>query len=86
MPALPTWKIVARGRVPLRGPRVTEIDYECNYCGRSALLPILGRPLAQLSGGGIVFDTDGPHAVPRLIACRACRHSFESADGMDNVR
>lgn len=51
--------------------------YDCPRCGRSALLPVLGRPLAQLGGGGIVFDTDGEYAMPRVIQCRKCRRRFE---------
>ena len=69
-----TWKILQRGRVQLDAPMV---PYDCPRCGYEALLPILGMPLAQLSEGGIVFDT-GDHAMPAEIQCRHCRRRFES--------
>jgi hypothetical protein len=69
-----TWKILNFGRVPAGSQ---EIEFDCPNCGRSAKLPILGRPLAQLAGG-IVFDNDH-HAMPAEIQCRSCRRRFEAA-------
>jgi hypothetical protein len=79
MPADPTWKVLDRGRVPESGPRVTTVSYTCPRCGRDAEMPVLGRPIAQLAGGGIVFDNDGVNALPSAIECRSCRRRFEVA-------
>jgi len=65
-----------RGDVPEQGAR--DVEY-CCQCGRSALLPVLGRPLAQLNGGGLVFD-DGAHAMPKRIQCPHCRRRFDSGE------
>lgn len=70
---LKTWKILDRGDVPDPAPR--EADYTCLKCGRSAALPVVGIPVAQVEEG-LVFDP-GPHAVPKLIQCRKCRSSLE---------
>jgi hypothetical protein len=67
MPA--TWKILDRGEVP--EPAQYEVDFVCPYCGRAALLPVLGLPNAQV-GSGIVFDP-GKHAMPTTVQCRKCR-------------
>ncbi len=79
MPASPTWKVLDRGLVPDSGPRVTTIDFACPGCGRDAALTVLGRPLAQVGGGGLVLDNDGPNALPRSIECRSCRRRYEVA-------
>ncbi len=69
-----TWDVIDRGDVPLQAQ---EMEYDCPGCGRAALIPILGLPIAQMSGGGIVFDP-GPRAMPRLIRCRHCRRRYEA--------
>ena len=69
-----TWKIIDRGEVP---ERAGTVEYDCPACGREALLPVLGLPIAQI-GAGIVFDT-GKHAMPAVIQCRHCRRCFEGA-------
>ncbi len=66
-----TWKIIRRGAVP---EDANVIEFGCPACGREALLPIVGIPLAQ-SGGGVVFD--GESAMPLEIQCRKCRKRFE---------
>ena len=68
-----TWKIVDYGKVPIGAPMV---EFDCPRCGRVALLPVVGVPLAQLHDGGIVFDI-GQHAIPAQIQCRRCRRLFE---------
>lgn len=66
-----TWKIVNRGGIP---EDAETIEFECPGCGKEALLPIVGLPLAQLSGG-VIFD--GAHVMPPEIQCRVCRKQFE---------
>lgn len=63
-----TWKILDRGAVP--GGAAT-ISYSCR-CGYEAELPVRGRALAQIGFGGVVFDNDGPYALPTTIQCRKC--------------
>ena len=70
-----TWKILDRGKVP---DRALAVSYACPGCEREADLPVLGLPLAQMSGGGIVFDTQ-PYAMPAVIQCPHCRRRFEVA-------
>lgn len=67
-----TWKVLDFGDVPTDARQVT---YTCLGCGRGALLPVLGVPLAQLEHG-IVFD-GGPRAIPKIIQCRRCRRTYE---------
>jgi DNA-directed RNA polymerase subunit RPC12/RpoP len=67
------WKIIDRGRVPTDRPRI--IEYSCPGCGKEALLPVAGLPLAQLGGGGVVFD-DGDGCLPPEVACPHCRRQF----------
>lgn len=67
-----TWKVVDYGQVPLESERV---PYDCPHCGVEASLPVVGRVLAQLAGGGLVFDI-GPRALPQIIHCRSCRRTF----------
>jgi len=62
-----TWKVLDRGRVPANARLV---PYDC-ICGYEAMLPVLGRPLASLPGGGVVFD-NGEHALPTTVQCRKC--------------
>jgi hypothetical protein len=71
---VPTWKILDRGRVPANAD---VVPFECPRCGAEADLPVLGKPMAQLSDGGWVFHR-GPRALPALIQCRQCRREFES--------
>ena len=66
-----TWKILDRGEVPSGAP---SLEFDCQ-CGRSAMLPAIGLPLAQM-GAGIVFDI-GRHALPALIQCRKCGRVLE---------
>jgi hypothetical protein len=54
-----------------------HFSYSCPNCGADAELPVVGRVIAQLSDGGLVFDP-GPKLVPRKIQCRICRKRFES--------
>ena len=64
-----TWKVLDFGDV---SPESPPIPYSC-ACGYEAMLPVKGRALAQLGGGGIVFDTDERGALPPVIQCRKCR-------------
>jgi hypothetical protein len=66
-----TWKILKTGRVPAEAPSML---FTCPGCGREALLPVRGLPLAQVAAG-VVFDT-ADYALPREIECRACRRRF----------
>ena len=63
-----TWKVLDYGAVPESAP---TISYSCP-CGYEAELPVKGRALAQLAQGGIIFDNDGPYALPTTIQCRKC--------------
>jgi hypothetical protein len=72
--AKPTWRILD-SEPP--GSWTGHISYSCPNCDAEALLPVMGRVLAQLSDGGLVFDR-GEHHVPSKIQCRFCKHSFES--------
>lgn len=67
-----TWDVLDRGDVPTGA---CEMLYSCPHCGREAALPVVGVPLAQLGGGGIVFD-GGEGLLPVAIRCRACRSVF----------
>ena len=64
-----TWKVLDYGEVPEGSP---TCSYSCR-CGYEAELPVLGRPLAQMGFSGIVFDNDGPYALPTTVQCRKCR-------------
>lgn len=75
MPRAPTWDVVDRGDVP---SRATTIPFTCPNCGRTAALPVLGVPVAQL-GEGLLFDP-GERAIPRQIRCRRCRYHYELAE------
>ena len=70
-----TWDVLDLGRVPAEA---NTVEFSCPNCGHEAVLPLLGRPLAQLNRGGIVFDNDCPHALPKTIRCRRCRRKFEA--------
>ncbi len=70
------WKVLEWGDVP---EDAAEIDYECPHCGREAPLPVVGMALAQISGGGVVFDV-GRHAMPAQIRCTKCRREFTLED------
>ncbi len=70
-----TWKILKRGRVPEQS---LTVEFTCPSCGREAMLPVLGLPMAQIHGG-IVFDI-GDYAMPSVVQCRACRRVFEAAN------
>lgn len=65
-----TWKILDRGKVPKNALTVT---YDCPHCGHEAELPVKGRALAQIAGGGIVFDNDQKGEIPPTVQCRKCR-------------
>lgn len=65
-----TWKIFDYGEVPQGAP---SYDYNCPHCGYEAQMPMKGRPLAQIGGGGIVFDIDEKGALPDVVQCRKCR-------------
>ena len=69
----PTWKVIDRGKVP--DPAPNHIMYACMNCMREAELPVVGVALAQINSG-LVFDSD-EHAMPAVIECRKCRHSYE---------
>jgi hypothetical protein len=69
---LRTWKVIDYGSVPVDSP---TFEYDCPGCGHSAQLPVVGMPIAQFSGGGVVFDP-GPHELPKQIKCRKCRRVF----------
>jgi len=69
----PTWRVLDLGTVPAESACIT---YSCQGCGHEAQLPVVGTALAELNGGGVVFD--GPHAMPRKIQCRRCRRVFEN--------
>ena len=66
-----TWKVIEWGDVPEGAPLH---DYTCMGCGREALCPMRGLPLAQIEMG-IVFDI-GSHALPEVIQCRGCRRRY----------
>jgi hypothetical protein len=68
-----TWKVLDMGDVPEGSPLH---PFSCYHCGYEAEMPMMGRPLAQLGGGGIVFDNDGPYALPMTVQCRKCRRIF----------
>lgn len=68
-----TWKVLDYGLVP-EGSRT--IPYTCS-CGHEAELPVKGQVIAILGDGdggdgGVVFDNDGPYALPTKIQCRRC--------------
>jgi DNA-directed RNA polymerase subunit RPC12/RpoP len=67
-----TWHVLDHGDV--QPSRANLIEYDCPHCGTEALLPVLGLAIAQC-GSRLVFDR-GPHAVPRRMRCRTCRHEF----------
>lgn len=69
------WKIIDRGKVP--EPPTDTIGYACRGCGQSALLPVLGVPIAETDDGGVIFD-DANYALPKRIACPHCRRNFEA--------
>lgn len=66
-----TWDIIDFGKVP---EKAKTLMFSCPGCEREALLPVVGVPLAEMSGG-IVFDI-GACAMPREIRCRKCRRHF----------
>ena len=77
LPLMPTatWDVLDFGAVPRDTGRL--IPYSCPRCGHEATLPVKGLPLAQLAGGGVVFEP-GDHALPARIRCRRCRRQFEA--------
>jgi len=79
--ANPTWRILDPDP-----PRnwTGSISYTCPRCGADAALPVVGRVLAQLPDGSLVFGR-GEKYVPRKIQCRFCRKRFES-EGNDTGR
>jgi DNA-directed RNA polymerase subunit RPC12/RpoP len=70
-----TWKIIDYGEVP---PGAPTISYSCPRCGSEAEMPVKGRALAQLAGGGIVFDTNEIGALPATVQCRRCSRVFST--------
>ncbi len=76
-----TWIIIDRGSVPKNSP---TIPYECE-CGHEAELPVRGRALAILEGGGVIFDNDCKGAMPAKIKCRKCGRVLEQ-EVPSNVR
>lgn len=77
-----TWKILDYGDVPTGA---STISYSCQACGHEAAMPVKGRALAQLAGGGIVFDTNEEGAIPATVQCRKCGRTF-TTDPEPNVR
>ena len=71
------WTILDRGEVPESWAKTIGVD--CQNCGEECRMPVLGQPMAQLPGGGIVFDT-GPQALPKEIRCPYCRAEFVTGD------
>lgn len=67
------WKILDFGSVPENAP--PKLEFTCTNCMRDALLPVVGRPIAQISSG-IVFDI-GDYAIPKKIRCPHCRKGME---------
>jgi hypothetical protein len=67
------WKILEWGEVPETS--TTTVPYDCQMCGEAALLPVLGRAVAQLAGGGLVFEP-GAFGIPKVVKCPHCRRSF----------
>lgn len=65
-----TWKVLDYGVVKPAGP---QAELEC-MCGRAAMLPVRGRPVAQ-AGNGLIFD-DEDGAIPPTIQCRKCGRIF----------
>jgi len=63
------------GKVP---DSANEIEFDCPNCGHTALLPVLGFPLAQ-TDHGIIFN--GEYSAPSSIECRICRKRFEQDRG-----
>ncbi len=68
-----TWKILNRGAVP---ENARLIPWTCR-CGREAMLPIKGTPMAvtgdeKLGDVGIIFDIDMKGEMPTTIQCRRC--------------
>lgn len=70
------WRILDYGDVPTT--TVPSIEFTCLNCMHDSLLPVVGRPIAQLEQG-LVFDP-GPRAMPRIIQCRFCRAKLEASD------
>jgi len=73
-----TWKVIDRGEVPNDGPMIA---FPCR-CGYEAMLPVRGRALAIIAGGGVVFDTNERGALPAVIQCRKCLRIL----GLESVR
>lgn len=75
-----TWRILDRGSVP---EDARTIPWEC-ACGTEAYIPVKGRVLAIMGDddtgdSSIVFDNDGPGALPRVIQCRRCGRVLTTA-------
>lgn len=67
------WRVLTRGVVP--DPPTTTIEFACTNCEHEALMPVLGRPVAQLPNGALVFDP-GPQGLPAEVECPHCKHRF----------
>jgi hypothetical protein len=77
-----TWIVIDYGDV---SPDAETVPYECP-CGVEAELPIKGRPIAAIGGGGIVFDTNERGALPKTIQCRKCRRILTQEEELADVR
>jgi len=67
------WKIIDRGQVDQT--KATMIQRTCSNCGAESGLPVNGLVIAELAGGGLVFD--GPVKFPAKIRCPECDSTFE---------
>ena len=52
-----------------------DIFYSCPKCEKDAILPVEGIVIAQLAGGGLIFDGGG--SLPAKVRCPHCRTAFE---------
>jgi hypothetical protein len=74
-----TWKIIDYGDVP-KDAKTFPFEGDC---GHEAMLPCVGTPIAQMSGGGVVFDNDMAGVLPDEIQCRKCGRVYELASRRD---
>jgi len=74
------WRVLDWGDVP--AGTTQTIPWTCE-CGAEAMLPVVGRVVAVVGGGGhpgdedIIFDVNrGAHESPTTIQCRRCGRVF----------